>query len=234
MISIVDKKGIIENDISLSKTFNGVLGISVFKTLFTSEVVVEITRLGTQVCKNFVILIVDYPERWNALLYEITSIKEAKEYAKETSDKRQKEYRLALDRAGFHEINIWSWYRFLNEPRYEMNQKILIDYLHADKTFRKQLITQVVQNISPRIVYTQKRLGRKITRTERETISQYFLEELGGLFYLFFDLGYPIDIYPGKNAWFIDDIFGNKYPELTRALGYDWSKWGYIEVGEDK
>lgn len=229
MISIIDKQGVAESQQSL-KHLNGVLGTSVFKGLFTGEVVTDISKIGNELLNKFIVLIVDYPERWNGLLYGKATIEEAEQLAKEASLLKQDEYRVALDHAGLNGVKIWDWYRFLGDVKYERNQAILKDYFHKNKEFRKRLITQTVNNVGPKIVQTEKRLGRKITRAERENISMYLLEELGGLFYLFFDLGFPIDVYPGKNAWLIDEIFQNKYPELSEALEYDWSKWGYIQL----
>ena len=118
----------------------------------------------------------------------------------------------------------------MREPKYLKNLDIINSFAKTDKNFRNKLVKQVFDNIKPKIVRTENEIGRKLETTELSNLTNYFLEELAGLFYLYFDLGYRIDIYPGQNPWLIDTIYEGGLPELSKALGYDWSQWGFIQI----
>jgi hypothetical protein len=73
-------------------------------------------------------------------------------------------------------------------------------------------------------------LDRKLSQGELDEICQYLLEEIAGLFYLYFDLGYNIDIYPRTNMEIVEDIYANKFLGLTKKLKYNWTKQSWIQV----
>ncbi|MBU0722577.1 hypothetical protein KKA93_03950 [Patescibacteria group bacterium] len=232
MLKIISKKGLANNNENLKQNLNGLLGISIPKHLFSNDLVAEIADLGSKICKNFVIVLVDYPERFNWLLHDCKSRGEAAEHSLQLGLERKQGYYRALRKVGLHEkVPIWSWLRLAEETGYQRNKKVVIDFFFSDKFFHKEVIEQVLKNIGGKIDEAEKKLGRQFSQSELDEICHYFLEEIAGFFYLYFDLDYKIDIYPGANTNLVEGIYANKFPVLTERLGYDWTQRGWVEVG---
>jgi hypothetical protein len=58
------------------------------------------------------------------------------------------------------------------------------------------------------------------------------LEELAGLYYLWFDMGY-IDFYYKPTAMIDEQVFAGEYASVSSALPYDWSRYGLVQLATD-
>ena len=206
--------------------YKGMMGISISNHYFSNERVMGIVQLGRELCSEFVIVIFDYPERWNWPLKQNVGQEENEKRCLVIGIEKKSAYTRELKKLNIEkEVQILTWQDILDHPAYKRNLAALYEEFSNDRGFHSSLITQMETNLSVRLE------NGSLSKADILTMSNYLLEEIAGLFYLQFDMNYQLDLYPKAQMQIVQDIYDDKYPSLSQKMGYDWSKQGWIEVG---
>lgn len=210
------------------KTHKGMLGISITNHVFSKVTVQTIAEFGLKNCKEFVIVLVDLPERWN---WPLKPANLKRDWFIEIGDEKERAYNKALVQSGLaNQIKLLRWCDLVDTAEYKRNLRVVQVCFNTNPQFRVALIAQVKTNLGGRISEVSSREGRILTENDFDTLANYLTEEIAGLWYLHFDLGYSIDIYPGSQMKVMHQIYENSFPEITKSLPYDWAQQGFIEL----
>lgn len=208
------------------KTYKGMLGISITNHVFSKTTVQAIVEFGLENCKEFAIVLVDLPERWN---WQLKSPGLKPNWFIELGDNRERAYTKVLQQPRFAaRIKLLRWRDLVDAPEYKRNLEVVKHCSTTNEIFHKTLVAQVQANLSGRVNEVKVREIRTLAPKDIEILANYLIEEIAGLWYLHFDLGYQIDIYPGRQMDIMHLVYKNAFPEITESLGYDWSQQGFI------
>jgi|GEM_PF-3969156 len=215
----------------LARKHKGMLGISITNHAFSKQVVQDIVRLGLSTCSEFVVILVDYPDRWNWPLRAVDAAGNI-EWCLRVGREREAGYARALRNLDLpHSVETWHWEKIASTPIYERNLNLVKSQFQQNSRFRNLIREQVLSNLGGRIAEAEQKHGFIITTDKIDIMAHYLMEEIAGLWYLQFDLGYSLDFYPGRQMLVMTCIYENAFPEFAKQLNYDWSAQGFIEVG---
>jgi len=215
----------------LARKHKGMLGISITNHAFSKPLVQNIAQLGVDTCTEFIVVLVDYPDRWNWPL-RAPDATESVEWCLRVGREKEAGYVRALRNLALaHGVQIWHWEKIDHAPIYKRNFGLIESQFRENSQFRNLVREQVQSNLGGRIAEAEQKHGAMITPDKIDVMAQYLLEEIAGLWYLHFDLGYSLDFYPGRQMQVMSRIYENHFPEFTQQLGYDWQNQGFIEVG---
>lgn len=224
----INKRHGLANISGALKTHKGMLGISITNHVFSKATVQAIAEFGLKNCKEFVIVLVDLPERWN---WPLKSPNLKPTWFIELGDNKERAYAKTLQQSGLAgQIKLMRWHDLADAPEYRRNLEVVKNCFSTNGIFRKTLVAQVQANLGGRINEVKVHEARTLAPEDFEMLANYLIEEIAGLWYLHFDLGYRIDIYPGRQMNIMHLIYKNAFPEITESLGYDWSQQGFIEL----
>jgi tRNA-dependent cyclodipeptide synthase len=230
-INILNNSGQALEPGSLVRKYNGMLGISIMNHAFSKQLVQDIARLGVDTCKEFVVVLVDYPYRWNWPL-RATDETGSVEWCLRVGREKEAGYVRALRGLALsHSVEIWHWKKIARTPIYKRNLNLIELQFQQNSQFRNLIREQVRSNLGGRIAEAEQKHGLVITTDKIDIMAHYLMEEIAGLWYLQFDLGYSLDFYPGKQMQVMSHIYANDFPEFAKRLGYNWHAQGFIEVG---
>jgi tRNA-dependent cyclodipeptide synthase len=230
-INILHSSGQALEQEGLSRKYKGMLGISITNHAFSKQLVHDITRLGINHCKEFRVVLVDYPDRWNWPLRAADAIGSTEWCLRIGKEKEAAYVKVLRDLAVSHGVQIWHWEKIADTPIYRRNISLVESQFRKNSRFRDLVREQVRFNLGGRIAEAEQIHGFAITTDKVDVMAQYLMEEIAGLWYLQFDLGYSLDFYPGRRMKVMSCIYENDFPEFSEQLGYDWRKQGFIEVG---
>lgn len=129
-------------------------------------------------------------------------------------------------------VQIWRWKKIVHAGAYKRNLQLIKSQFKENRQFRDLVQEQVRINLGSKIAEAEQKHGLRITPDKFDIMAHYLLEEIAGLWYLQFDLGYCLDFYPGQQMQVMSRIYEGGFPVFSRQLGYDWKKQGFIEVGQ--
>jgi tRNA-dependent cyclodipeptide synthase len=230
-INILSKSGQALEPSGLTRKYKGMLGISITNHIFSKQLVHDVTLLGINCCKEFIIVLVDYPDRWNWPLRAEDAMGSTEWCLRIGKEKATGYTRALRNLPPKHDVDIWRWQKIAKTTIYARNLSLLKSQFRENNQFRSLVREQVRFNLGGRIAEAEQKHGFVITADKIDVMAQYLLEEIAGLWYLHFDLGYSIDFYPGRQMQIMSHIYENDFPEFTKQLGYDWQAQGFVEVG---
>lgn len=224
----INKRHGLANLQSALTTHKGMLGISITNHVFSKATVQAIAEFGQKTCEEFAIVLVDLPERWN---WPLKAANLKPDWFIEIGDEKERAYKKALVQSALtQQVKLLRWHVLVDTPEYTRNLRILEDCFNTNWQFRMALVAQVKTNLGGRIDEFKARNGRELLGKDFDILANYLMEEIAGLWYLHFDLGYCIDIYPGPQMIVMHQIYENSFPEITKKLHYDWTQQGFIEL----
>ena len=180
---------------------------------------------------KFIVVLVDYPDRWNWPL-RAPDATGSIEWRLRVGKEKEVGYTRALRKLGpSHNIKILRWGRIARTSIYKRNLNLVESQFQQNSRFRDLLRGQVHSNLGGRIAEAEQKHGFVITDDKIDIMAHYLIEELAGLWYLQFDLGYSLDFYPGQQMQAMSRIYENDFPEFTKQLNYNWNAQGFISVG---
>jgi tRNA-dependent cyclodipeptide synthase len=215
----------------LTRKYKGMLGISITNHAFSKLLVQDIAQLGVNTCSGFILILVDYPDRWNWPLRALDATGSV-EWCLRVGREKEASYARALRNLALtHGVQIWHWNKIDHAPIYKRNLNLVESQFRENSQFRNLVREQVRFNLGGRIAEAGQKHGSVLTPDKIDVMAHYLLEEIAGLWYLHFNLGYSLDFYPGRQMQVMSRIYENDFPEFTQRLGYDWQKQGFLEVG---
>jgi tRNA-dependent cyclodipeptide synthase len=229
MMTIHSRSGIADRPRQLAGV-KAMLGASLFHHGFSHRYVVEAARLMCAETKGAIILICDEVEIHNQLLHSRIPLPVWAEHIQASADRYEFGLRRALLKAGLAEVEIWRWRNLAYEPAYQQTVGRIRTLFQADPEFRAAVLRQMEHNIGGKIRDVEYKSGRPFSGPERSVLATYLVEEVAGLLHLAFEVGYAVDYYPGPPMPLMQNIVAGRYPELTRELPYDWSRYGWVDV----
>lgn len=231
LVSVLSRSGQALTPGGLTRRYKGVLGISITNHAFSKRLVQDIVQLGVSTCSEFIVVLVDYPDRWN---WPLRAADEAGsiEWCLKIGREKEASYARALRSLALSDkVEIWHWEKIACTPTYKRNLNLIKLQFRENSQFRDLIREQVRSNLGGRIAEAEQKHGFVIGANQIDTMAHYLMEEIAGLWYLQFDLGYSLDFYPGEQMQVMLRIYENDFPEFAKQLGYDWRMQGFIELG---
>jgi tRNA-dependent cyclodipeptide synthase len=212
--------------------YKAILGISIANHYFTKDRVRELAEFGVAHFEKFVVVLVDYPERWNwQLRINATSQMESEAKVALLSQSRKNGYSRELREVGLEaSVPILSWHYVMGLANYARNLSILNGAFEHDDTFRTGVIDQFKQNIGSLLSNREALRGKTFSTEELNNMINYLLEEIAGFFCLHFDEGYTIDFHHHPSMDIVQRIYRNEFTKISKAMGYDWNAQGWVQV----
>jgi tRNA-dependent cyclodipeptide synthase len=207
----------------------GMLGISLSNHFFSKAHVGQIAQIGVRECDEFLIILVDWPERWNWPLKPGATYETNKPNVIKLSIERQRGFLSALRQVSLNDaVSVLDWKTAVGEsPEYLRNLKVVENAYTTDNDFRTAVELQVQENLGSRIAERKSQFS--LVHEEIVSLSHYMMEEIAGLYTLWFDDGY-VDFYHKPTATIDKRIFSGEFSCVSDVLPYDWSQYGLVQV----
>jgi tRNA-dependent cyclodipeptide synthase len=203
-------------------------GISVFKRSINNDIIGVIAQHLAANFSNPIIILVDEPELHNWLLRGRDSPEHAKAVIERTAAERTSAIKRVLRRLNL-DIPVHTWAMISADPAYLRNVEAAKAFYSSDQEFHFDINQQLRTYLERYIHWAEHKLGRPLTREELDEAALFLLEEVAGLAYLHFELGYSTDVYPDENSFIMHNVFtGSKYPGLGQALKVEPAVYEYI------
>jgi tRNA-dependent cyclodipeptide synthase len=230
-INILSSSGQALEPEGLARKYKGMLGISITNHAFSKQLTQDVVQLGVNTCKEFIVVLVDYPDRWNWPLRAADDAGSI-EWCLRVGREKEAGYARALRGLGLSDgVEIWHWQKVTGVPTYKRNLSLVESQFQQNSRFRNLVRQQVRSNLGGRIMEAEQKHGFIITPDKIDSMAHYLMEEIAGLWCLHFDLGYSLDFYPGQQMQVMSRISENDFPEFTKQTNYDWHAQGFITVG---
>jgi tRNA-dependent cyclodipeptide synthase len=225
-MEILRRVGTARNALHLHK---GMLGISLSNHFFSKVHVGQMAQIGVRECDEFSIILVDWPERWNWPLKPGATHETNEPNVIKLSVERRRGFQDALGKVGLSgAVPILDWKTAVGEsPEYVRNLQVVENAYMTDTDFRAAVELQVQQNLGSRIA--ERKSQPALIHKEIASLSHYMLEEIAGLYKLWFDDGY-VDFYHKPTAAIDKRIFAGELSCVSNVLPYDWSQYGLVQV----
>jgi len=209
----------------------GMLGISLSNHYFSNQRVREITEVGAATCDEFIVVVVDHPERWNWPLKLHESFAESEPRVAEHSRQRQTGWRRALGQSGLlNTVRLLDWQTAVESPEYRRNLAVIEDAYTTDAAFSAAVRAQVHENLGAKIAECEAVAG-PLAPEQATDIDHYMLEELAGLYHLWNGQGY-VDFYHKPPTTIDCEVFAGAHPSVSEVLPYDWSNFGLVQLAD--
>lgn len=179
--------------------YAGFMGISVGHKFFSKATMEYFFIWGSQTFKEFLILLMDDPDKYNFMIFENLSEEQALKKAQTIGDERARSYEKVVRKIGVTNIRIVRFRDFNNSKIYTNILCQTKQYAAQDIAFKNELLNLMEEGIGGKI--QEYSLNKNLSPHEickvREILSGYILEEFVSLLY-FTENGFPIEVDPTK------------------------------------
>jgi tRNA-dependent cyclodipeptide synthase len=227
MIEVVETYGMSDFKRPLER---GMLLISLGSSIFSKQRVLEYVQFGLTICREFSVVMVDHPARHNWPLSDTLTPSEYHQRFMTISVEKASGLKEVLAKAGLGErAQVMSWTEFTEAPEYRRNIEVLTTIYEHDDSFRAAVTKQVYENIGGKLAILNG--GHRTAGTQKiRALSMFLIEELSGIFYLQFDRGHTLDVFPAPQMEIVGRIYQNEFPHVSRALGYPWHEQVWMHI----
>lgn len=179
--------------------YTGFMGISVGHKFFSKATMELFFLWGSHLFKEFLILLMDDPDKYNFMIFENLSEEQALKKAQTIGDERARSYEKVIRKIGATNIRVVR-FRDFNESK--IYNDILLktkQFSTKDLAFKKELLHLMEEGIGGKIqeYALQKNLSLNEISPIKEILSGYILEEFVSLLY-FTENGFPIEVDPTR------------------------------------
>ena len=199
--------------------YAGFMGISVGHKFFSKATMEYFFLWGSQIFKEFIILILDDPDTYNFMIFEDLTKEIALNKARIIGDEKARSYKKVINKLGVKNIKIVQVRDFSQNTHYLNLYTKIKAYTEINSSFKQELFNLMENGIGGKIQEHIK--SRNITQKEaadiKEILSEYILEEFVSLVY-FTEYGYPIEIDPTREFSTKKLLYEGQFPDLSRAL----------------
>lgn len=208
-----------------SRKYNGFLGVSIPHKFFSKKNMKFYFEWGTKQFKEFIIILMDDPEKYNFQVFKNKDEKDALVHARKISDNLKSGYEKVLQELKINNIKILQFRDFLNDKNYTTILQEIYKFFESNDDFRKDLFKLMDIGIGGKI----EELPHDKNKIEkiRRLLVNYLIEELASILYLT-ENHYPIELDPTVEFTPKKRIYEGDFPELYDTLGL--TKRGHIFV----
>jgi len=216
------------------KKYNGFLGISLTSPYYKEKSVLDYIEFGIKNFERFALFPVDIPYRYNYIVFEGLSEKNAYIKAKKLGDDLEKYlYKILCNIGMEREIKILRWEDLVkNEEALRILnyfEKLIYELKELNEDIKNHILEQS-PHIEKRLL-NNKKLDNFNIETQRKTLYRFLMDEIAMFIFIQEFLGYTIRLsgYPESNITM--DIYDNKYFNFKKfGLG---GKIGQIQLKRD-
>lgn len=180
-------------------SYNGFMGISILNKFFAKKRMKHYFIWASQHFKEFQILLMDDPDKYNFMVFKDMSATTALEKARVISDEIKVSYQRELEKLNITNIKIIQFRDFIGNESYQKILSATLDCLQVNSAFKEDLYSLIEVSIGGKIIeYAEKKhLDNNNIATVKKNLSQYIIEEFAALIY-FTEKGFPIELDPTK------------------------------------
>lgn len=214
--------------ISHPKKYNGFLGISLTSPYYKKKNILSYIEFGIKNFEKFMLFPVDIPYRYNYIVFEGLSEKDAYAKAKKLGDDLERYlYKILRNISVEKEIKILRWEDLIKNEKalriLNYFEKLIYESKELNEDIRNHILEQS-PHIEKRLL-NNKKIGNFNIKTQRKTLYRFLMDEIAMFIFIQEFLGYKIRLsgYPESNI--IINIYNNKY--------FDFKKFGIDgEIGQ--
>ena len=208
------------------KSVSAFMGISLGKPFYSKENIENYFLWAEKHCKKFILILADEPEKWNYQAFKRLTELKSLSFARKVGEDYKRGFLRIINKHNLKDIEVKVWKElFNNNQEYEEILSIFKKHFLENNQFREDCIKTIRQNIGQKI---EEGLEGNKDRIVADILSNYLLEELAATIW-FIKNGFPIEINPRKLVELNENIYSNKYKQLSKDLGFS-NEWGYIQL----
>ena len=208
------------------KSVSAFMGISLGKPFYSKENIEKYLLWAEKHCKKFILILADEPEKWNYQAFKRLTELKSLSFARKVGEDYKRGFLRIINKHNLKDIEVKVWKElFDNNQEYEEILSIFKKHFLENNQFREDCIKTIRQNIGQKI---EEGLEGNKDRIVADILSNYLLEELTATIW-FIKNGFPIEINPRKLVELNENIYSNKYKQLSKDLGFS-NEWGYIQL----
>ena len=208
------------------KSVSAFMGISLGKPFYSKENIENYFLWAEKHCKKFILILADEPEKWNYQAFKRLTELKSLSFARKVGEDYKRGFLRIINKHNLKDIEVKVWKElFDNNQEYEEILSIFKKHFLENNQFREDCIKTIRQNIGQKI---EEGLEGNKDRIVADILSNYLLEELAATIW-FIKNGFPIEINPRKLVELNENIYSNKYKQLSKDLGFS-NEWGYIQL----
>ncbi|WKZ31301.1 MAG: tRNA-dependent cyclodipeptide synthase [Candidatus Dojkabacteria bacterium] len=199
--------------------YNGFMGISIQHKFFAPKRMQYYIEWGSKVFKNFAIVLMDDPDRYNFEVFNSLNADEALTKARNISDEKKRSYEKLITALQTDNVRILQFRDFADNEEYKNILRQLKEFSVSDQSFHGDLRNLMRMGIGGKLKEMQE--SRNIPDSEmRDTIEvllNYAIEELASIIY-FTEYGYPIEVDPTIEFTTKTYLYDNNFPRISQSL----------------
>lgn len=210
---------------------NAFLGISLSRENFFSKKHIGMYfDWALEYCGNFLLVIDDYEERNNYMVFRGMEANVATTSALKRGEDMERAFNKVLlkyepvDRG---RIRIARTAGFFEKPKCQEITHRLSAAFQEDPQFRDDIHAQVLTNIGSRVKEWRETVSDDAYEQGLVTVAQYLLEEVSVTVFMREEMGYPIEVYPGPSMRVVRNLYQGGYTVLRDSLGLK-ADYGYV------
>ncbi len=197
------------------KKYNAFIGISIPHKFFSKENIKTYSGWCSKQFKEFIILLMDDPEKYNFQVFKNMDEKETLGLVRKKSDELKRGYEKVLQHLSISNIKILQFRDFCSNNQYKNILQEIKTQFDSNEKFRNDLFSLMLLNIGGKI--KELPYGQKGIENIKMILVNYIIEELASILYLTVN-GYPIELSPNFEFETKRRIYEGDFPELYQKL----------------
>ena len=145
-----------------------------------------------------------------------SSVKQSEKIANKMGEDMQKNISGVLENKS-ENFEIFRWNDIKNNYYYKLFHKIESEYLE-NKDFRAKMLWQIFENLKHKLEKLGVNNRTQIADEKYYNLVVYLMEEISGLITMSEEIGYPVEIYPGKDLFILQQIYSNELNNISNLL----------------
>ncbi len=208
-----------KNALENPKKYSGFLGVSIPHKFFSKKNIKFYSEWGSKQFKEFIILLMDDPEKYNFQVFKNMNEKDALKHARKKSDELKQGYSKVLRNLKIDNLKIMQFRDFVTNKKYGEILHEINTLFDSNGSFRKDLLKLMEVNIGGKI--------KELSNDKKLILVNYLIEELASILYLT-ETGYVVELSPNPEFTTKKRIYEGDFPELYNAL--QLTKRGHIFI----
>lgn len=205
--------------LSMPKTMNGFLGVSILHRYFARDTMESFFRWGAATFRRFVILLMDDPDQFNFMVFRDLPAEAALAKARRVSDDRKRGYEKSLRKLGVDDIQILQFRDFVHDAEYQRVLGSVQAETERNPRFRESLEELVERWVGGKIRECARLNSWSADEMRRNVaiLFNYIVQEFAAIIY-FTENGYPVEVDPTQEFRTKTELYGGHYPNLAKSL----------------
>jgi tRNA-dependent cyclodipeptide synthase len=212
--------GLAEEAIRNPHKYNGFMGISLRNDFFSKKNMREYIQWGSEMFKEFAILIMDYPDNYSLQIFKDLDEKKAMDKARELSKEKKIAFERVIESLQVENVKLLQFKDFYDESQYNKILALVEKMSRSDTFFCDSLQFMFTSAIGNKLeeLFSIKNIAEGAMRSNiRNLLMHYVFEEFSSLVYLT-EKGYSIEIDPYEEFYTKKLLYERRFPDLFNIL----------------